>query len=185
MDAPAAAPSPPLVAGRECGTCVVCCALYHIPELQKPSATLCRHAQEGCTIYETRPQVCRSFFCLWRRNPTLDDGWRPDRSGVIIRAVVDGIPEHFRIRTGLIFDLTRADESLIAQDRFVDAVSGQVSRGVPVFLAIYDARGAVRLLVNEACAAAVRSGARADWIAGLCVVLDALRPLLAQLGSPA
>jgi hypothetical protein len=75
-----------LVPGRECGECVACCKILEIekPELQKPADVLCKHCVgAGCGIYETRPTVCRTWFCLWRRIDQLPDYLRPDRCGVV------------------------------------------------------------------------------------------------------
>lgn len=75
-----------LVPGRECGDCVACCRKLEIvdPELAKPANVLCKHCTKpGCGIYDTRPSVCRSFFCLWRHDENLPDLMRPDKCGVL------------------------------------------------------------------------------------------------------
>lgn len=74
-----------LVAGRECGACFACCEVSAIvdPGLVKPAYTLCPHHRGGCTVYETRFAICRSFHCLWRRLETLNDAARPDQLGVL------------------------------------------------------------------------------------------------------
>lgn len=78
-----------LVAGRECGECAICCTdlLIDDDELKKPAGVRCSNclASGGCAIYQARPKTCRSFYCLWRRIPDLDDQWRPDRCGIMIR----------------------------------------------------------------------------------------------------
>ncbi|MDE4910377.1 hypothetical protein PQI07_06630 [Methylobacterium sp. 092160098-2] len=77
------------VAGRECGECVMCCKALHIDtqELKKPPDVLCVHnTGTGCGIYETRPSVCRTWLCLWRRIETLPQHMRPDRSGLLLSA---------------------------------------------------------------------------------------------------
>lgn len=44
----------------------MCCVLPAIRELGKPANVPCKHLTEtGCGIYESRPQVCRSFECHW------------------------------------------------------------------------------------------------------------------------
>jgi hypothetical protein len=58
--------------------------VFAIPELKKPRGQWCRHVAQGkgCSIYETRPEVCRQFTCAW-----LDgfgtDAERPDRSRIV------------------------------------------------------------------------------------------------------
>src|SRR5215468_4810921 len=97
-----------LVPGRTCGECNACCRYFDLmADLDKPCGVLCQHWRTGvgCGVYETRPAVCRDFYCHWLQNDTLDDAWRPDRSGLIIRETVDDIPADFAMRSGLIFAL--------------------------------------------------------------------------------
>jgi len=75
-----------LVPGRECGACTACCSEITIddPEMQKPPRQTCVHCvAEGCSIYETRPHDCRTWFCAWRRIAALPDHLRPDRCGLL------------------------------------------------------------------------------------------------------
>jgi hypothetical protein len=79
----------PLVPGRDCGDCKVCCTTVVIdtPEMQKLPGSACRHcAASPCDIYETRPELCRKYFCGWRRLADLGDEWRPDKSGVLMES---------------------------------------------------------------------------------------------------
>ena len=58
----------PLLPGRRCGECSLCCKLLRIEAFNKPVGTWCAHCapgRGGCTIYETRPTECREFFCAW------------------------------------------------------------------------------------------------------------------------
>lgn len=71
---------------RSCGTCDVCCTAMQVPELRKDDHVRCEHlAQKGCGIYETRPQSCRAFRCVWLHEPGVIPGeYRPDRCGVML-----------------------------------------------------------------------------------------------------
>jgi hypothetical protein len=71
---------------RECGACTLCCKLVAVAELQKPLDRWCTHCEpgHGCSIYETRPQACRSFSCEWLLNPEMPDFWRPAKCGMVI-----------------------------------------------------------------------------------------------------
>ena len=72
--------------GRECETCIACCKILAInkPELRKASGVLCPHnTGTGCGIYATRPDICRTWYCLWRRIAALPDHLRPDRCGAV------------------------------------------------------------------------------------------------------
>jgi hypothetical protein len=74
----------PLVPGRACGECTMCCTLPRIEVLDKPELTPCRHQHHGCTIYPDRPAPCREFFCGWRALPFVADHWYPPESGMMV-----------------------------------------------------------------------------------------------------
>ncbi|MEA5097510.1 MAG: hypothetical protein VB032_03120 [Burkholderiaceae bacterium] len=59
--------------------------------LIKRAETLCDHCvvNQGCTIYATRPDVCRTWHCLWRRDAAMPDELRPDRSRMIFSLIVE------------------------------------------------------------------------------------------------
>ncbi len=84
---------------RTCGPCNVCCKVYAIddPELKKPPGVLCGHCLPGagCSIYQTRPKICREYFCGWLQLPNLDESWRPDLCNIFIELKPDP-PEHYR-----------------------------------------------------------------------------------------
>lgn len=64
---------------RICGPCSGCCTVLRIDsqpgystrldtgeDIAKPAQTPCRFlGEQGCTIYEARPIVCRTFQCDW------------------------------------------------------------------------------------------------------------------------
>ena len=77
--------------GRTCGSCSMCCKLPPVPELDKPENQWCRHCRPGkpvpCTIYQSRPDICREFFCQW----LIDDRsfgpeWKPSISKIVVRS---------------------------------------------------------------------------------------------------
>src|SRR5262245_25408948 len=75
-----------LVPGRECGACNVCCKVMQIrePDFVKPGYVYCQHCNaSGCAIHATRPEVCRAWFCLWRRIAVMPDDVRPDKLGIV------------------------------------------------------------------------------------------------------
>lgn len=79
---PAAEPAP---RERTCGTCTQCCKTMFVPEIAKPSGANCTHcvARTGCGIYETRPDSCRQFACLWLLLPDMPHRLRPDQTKVV------------------------------------------------------------------------------------------------------
>ena len=125
---------------NECGDCFACCQALPIiqPEPNKNAGVLCPHlngGRHGCTIYETRPTVCRGFLCGWRLVPELGDGWRPDRSGILPVLVEKAdVPENHRAAgDGFNFIVIGGDTS-VSRSAFADYVRTLVSRGVAVYL---------------------------------------------------
>jgi hypothetical protein len=74
------------VSDRSCGSCTLCCKLFPVPELNKPSGRWCQHIAQGrgCGIHETRPTVCRSFWCQWIENDDLGPEWKPEVSKFVL-----------------------------------------------------------------------------------------------------
>jgi len=78
---------------NHCGTCNACCKVFEIPELTKPAGDWCKHCDVGvgCTIYDARPEICRSFECFWLISQSREDprerlapDLRPDKSKVVL-----------------------------------------------------------------------------------------------------
>ena len=76
----------PIVPGRSCAGCTMCCKLLGIEALAKPRLSWCQHCKvgEGCTIYADRPGECRDFYCAWLVNPRLGPEWRPADAKMMI-----------------------------------------------------------------------------------------------------
>ncbi|MEP6831680.1 MAG: hypothetical protein ABI963_15180 [Rhizomicrobium sp.] len=125
---------------NECGDCFACCQALPItqPELQKKEGVLCPHhngGRHGCTIYETRPVVCRGFLCGWRLVPELGDDWRPDRSGVLpVLVSAPDVHENYRKGGDGFNFIIIGGEAAIQRPGFADYVTLLVSRGVAVYL---------------------------------------------------
>ena len=51
------------IPGKACGSCSFCCKVLEIDELKKTAGDLCEHCARsgGCSVYATRPQVCRDY----------------------------------------------------------------------------------------------------------------------------
>jgi Fe-S-cluster containining protein len=64
----------------------MCCKVYAIRELNKRAGQMCVHAERGCgcKIYDNRPDVCRSFYCMWRVDATLGPEWKPETARFIV-----------------------------------------------------------------------------------------------------
>lgn len=124
-----------LVPGRDCGGCTVCCVDLRVddPGLKKPAGTACPHlGTQGCTIYETRYAICRSWMCGWRLQPELDDNWRPDRSGVLL------IPEPSSKAgyASLGYKLQLASRAALASPEVLNKLCGYVAAGTPLWLSL-------------------------------------------------
>jgi len=81
---------------RECGNCKLCCKVFRIPEFNKPAGQWCPHCPtKGCKIYESRPEMCRQYECVWKRRPDfLPEDFRPDRIAVVFNEYLtdNGLP---------------------------------------------------------------------------------------------
>jgi hypothetical protein len=133
-----------LIPGRDCGECTVCCVAPSInkPEIQKLSGARCRHCiGGGCSIYETRPPVCRSFYCAWRTVDIFGDDWRPDKSGVLAYVETEGISDSFDLSTGIGLMLVGNPLKIVRQKYFQDFVMTGVMNSVPLFLSLPGPRG--------------------------------------------
>jgi len=78
--------STPVVAGRECGSCTLCCKVYHVAEIDKIAGKWCQHCKpgKGCGIHDALPEPCADFNCLWRTEETLAAEWKPDRARMVL-----------------------------------------------------------------------------------------------------
>jgi hypothetical protein len=82
----------PILSGRSCGTCTLCCKVLSIGELGKPQGEWCRHCDIGrsCKVYDDRPSECRTFYCGYLTWPMTDDHWVPARCKMVIVSELDG-----------------------------------------------------------------------------------------------
>src|SRR5678815_4489321 len=73
-----------------CGTCTACCKVFTIPEVKTSIDTWCQHCAvgKGCKIYDSRPEACRTFQCMWLESQgkerPLPLELRPDKSKVVM-----------------------------------------------------------------------------------------------------
>ncbi len=82
----------PILSGRACGSCTLCCKVLRIIELGSPQGQWCRHCDigRGCRIYDRRPSECRSFHCGYLLWPMTGEHWFPARSKMVIVSELDG-----------------------------------------------------------------------------------------------
>jgi hypothetical protein len=77
----------PVLDHRDCGDCSLCCTVLKVdsPDFKKSADQPCAHlAPRGCSIHAIRPNICRTWFCVWRRVAAMPEEARPDRSGLLV-----------------------------------------------------------------------------------------------------
>ena len=69
---------------RECGDCTLCCKLPAIKDF-KEGYSWCKNCDigKGCKIYETRPQPCIDFDCMWKDERTNEE-LKPNKVGFVV-----------------------------------------------------------------------------------------------------
>ena len=70
---------------RTCGSCTLCCKVMAITALKKPMNKWCEFCDKGagCKIYPSRPSECQTFDCLWLKDETFPDEFKPQRSRIV------------------------------------------------------------------------------------------------------
>ena len=166
-----------LIPNRECGKCTVCCKVLTIddPEFQKLPGVICQHCKtgSGCKIYDTRPSPCRRFFCGWRTLRDMDDKWRPDKSGIMVRFQTAFVPPGYEPVGFQFLVFGRTD---VITPAFINYVSILVSKRIPVFLAMRgpDGFSDVLAFMNAELAPAVASRDRNAFVKTLRDALEGM-----------
>lgn len=80
------------VPGRSCEGCSLCCYMLAVHELGKPIHSWCTHCptKQRCSIYDARPNECRTFNCGWLTSASIGDEWQPTRCRMLLTAENDG-----------------------------------------------------------------------------------------------
>jgi hypothetical protein len=76
----------PILPGRGCGSCTLCCKLLAIDEIDKPRGAWCRHCDigRGCRIYAERPGPCREFHCGYLTWDQVGEHWLPAKAKMVM-----------------------------------------------------------------------------------------------------
>jgi hypothetical protein len=124
---------------RRCGPCTACCVVLKIdvPQLRKKARVPCQHlTASGCGIYASRPPVCHEFLCGWRLFEELDDGWRPDLSGVLmLRNAPDELPQAWAAGAPFgVHLVVIGGKAAVMRPAFGKYVAQLMARGIPVLL---------------------------------------------------
>lgn len=164
---------------RQCGECTACCTHLKIDsaELQKLADVDCEHLEpkRGCRIYETRPQGCRDFLCLWRQMPDMPEDWRPDRSGMLLVTTKQNIPPGYATDYGIKVQFINASAD-IRHPGVVRGILSFVHARIPVFLTVQGPVGRVAkmLLINPGLQPLVAAGNPEALVNYLADVMQAL-----------
>ncbi len=132
----------PAIAARACGDCVACCQVLNIdaPELVKPANQICRHCTgQGCAIHDTRPQVCRTWDCVWRRIESMPLETRPDHLGVLFTIDRQADPQSIFDRLYFVARAVDEPEALKKQPT-LDAAAMLAHGPLPIFACWDDER---------------------------------------------
>lgn len=166
-----------LVPGRVCGPCNVCCTALTIddPALRKLQGHRCPNSlpDNGCGIYEHRPDVCRAFHCGWRLLKWVRESLRPDVSQVLVRLHYEVSRQRGTRELGVVFTLLT--DAALRADGLAESVAAAVQAGVPVYLHVPGPPGhmASQARINEVLEPVVLARDKAG-------VLRVLRSALAQ-----
>lgn len=182
----------PLVPGRECGPCGVCCSALTIdePELQKPQGVRCGNlrGEGGCAIYAARPGVCREFHCGWRRLKWVKESLRPDRSDVLIRLEWGAAEKGGGMQRGI--GLGLLSEKALKADGLAETVAAAIAAELPVKLYVPGPPGftTTSARINEYLVGPVKARNRKEVLAVLRRLRDsalrgAFRPVVMKHGG--
>ena len=73
--------------GRECAGCTQCCTWLSAEAygFKFGSGVSCTFLKDnGCSIYESRPDGCRAFQCLWKTDLSIPEHLKPNLVNVIL-----------------------------------------------------------------------------------------------------
>jgi len=83
---------PAIIPGRNCNGCALCCKLPNIPALNKPADQWCNFCstRKQCDAYDTRPQECADFHCMYLTSAQVGEEWKPLKSRMLLISGEDG-----------------------------------------------------------------------------------------------
>ena len=132
----------------------------------------CPHLKNGCSIYESRPNVCRTWYCGWRYIDWLGESWRPDRSNVLLR-LKDGN------RFGLILQPLVSPQEVLTTLQSLELVGTCVENGLPVLISVPGKPGHCNAIleVNQRLEQALKSRNLADVQAAMLEAIESASQL--------
>lgn len=87
-----------------------------VADLGKPAHQWCVHnvPRKGCGIWGSHPEACKVWQCGWILMPHLDERWKPERCGFVIRT-------RFQIQQ-LVIDVDPAKPNAWRQEPFFSEI---------------------------------------------------------------
>ena len=76
---------------RLCEECNLCCKLLETHDIPSRIGEYCNHCENGCKIYDKRPEECRTYQCMWSQMEKVSDDLRPDKCGIIFDRITDDV----------------------------------------------------------------------------------------------
>ena len=140
-----------IVPGRSCGGCTACCDELAVvgDGTKKPPGVRCVNCTPGfgCGIYESRPQPCRNFHCLWLSLDGLDDSWRPDNSKIMF--MFDDVPQGWPGEHA-VSAVILGDPSVVESEQVIGALAGFIESGTALYLnlAAHEGMYSAQVLLN-------------------------------------
>ncbi len=121
---------------HNCDSCTICCKVMKISALDKPGNVWCQHCKigVGCGIYESRPEACRVYECVWLKSQRFPNpiplALRPDKSRVVIGTTNNG--------DDVVLYVTPDRPDAWSKGEFGKLVSQWRSRGMTMFTSCAD-----------------------------------------------
>jgi len=136
--------------------------LIDTPEFKKAGQKPCEHLSGGrCGIYAKRFKICREFLCGYLLFPELDEGWRPDKSGILVLQVAQAsLPKAYQDAGHGIQLLVMGGEAAILRPGFAEYVFGLVQGRVGVYLTAMIPRAMLNQYLEPFVAAGDLEGTR-------------------------
>lgn len=77
---------------QSCDKCTYCCKMLRIKETKSNPNSVCRFCNDsGCSIYDERPESCKTFLCAWKQMENVSLDLRPDKCFMLFEKWSDSV----------------------------------------------------------------------------------------------
>ncbi|MCP5381448.1 MAG: hypothetical protein H6912_03695 [Kordiimonadaceae bacterium] len=137
----------------------------------------CEHLLKkgGCSIYQTRPATCAGWYCAWRFSDVIKDDWRPDKLGALIDISLNGVPDDFHTKEGIVIKILDKNKAF-SNDDFLKFIAIMVNRGTAVTLSfgLDPGYSAASAFLNYELMPAVKKGTKKAILEVINGIMDQL-----------